>query len=656
MLKLKGTWLLFLLIFISSCAVSQPTGDTDTKSKKAREAFNQALYYYNIRETAEALESIETALKKDPLYIDALMLKADILKTLRRYEESQGAYDAILVQDKNLPEVYLYMGEMQFAAGWYDKSVASLESFLATKPGESKQLLAEGILVNARFAKNAVANPVPFNPLNMGTNINSKNSEYFPGITADGEFFIYTRRIDGPIPQEDFYISRLQPDSTWGPSYPLGPPVNTEENEGSVSISTDGQFIFFAACNRAKTNVQPSGGGGLGYEGFDFYPGCDLYFSKLNGDKWSKPRHLGPVVNSREWESTPSLSFDGMVIYFASTRPGGLGGSDIWKSYWTGKGFGEPINLGPTVNTTGNEQTPFIHPDNQTLYFSSNARPGMGGFDFYYSRLNDSGNWDEAVNLGYPINTLGDEKGLLVNRSGNVAYFSSDDRVEGLGGVDIYQFELYPGARPQVLSYVKAIVVDDETGLPLTASAELLDLASGASVITTTTNALTGSFLIVLKANSNYALNVNKEGYLFHSENFALTQSGETNPFLIEVRLKKLKVNEKVVLKNVFYDVDSYALKPESKVELDKLVQYLNTQKTVKIEIGGHTDNTGNPSANQILSENRAKSVLAYLIEMGIDPKRLSYKGYGATSPVDTNETEEGRKNNRRTEYRIIAL
>ncbi len=545
---------------------------------------------------------------------------------------------------------------MQFAAGWYDKSVASLETFLASKPGESKQLQAEATLINARFAKNAVAHPVPFDPKNMGTRINSKNSEYFPGITADGEFFIYTRRIDGPIPQEDFYISRLQPDSSWGPSYPLGPPVNTEENEGSVSISTDGQFIFFAACNRAKTHVQPGTGGGLGYEGFDFYPGCDLYFSRLEGDKWSKPRHLGPVVNSREWESTPSLSFDGMVVYFASTRPGGMGGSDIWKSYWTGKGFGEPINMGPTINTAGNEQTPFIHPDNQTLYFSSNSRPGMGGFDFYYSRLNDSGNWAEAVNLGYPINTLGDEKGLLVNRSGNVAYFSSDDRQEGLGGVDIYQFELYPGARPQVLSYVKAIVVDDETGLPLTASAELLDLGSGASVITTTTNALTGSFLIVLKANANYALNVNKEGYLFHSENFALTESGETNPFLIEVRLKKLKVNEKVVLKNVFYDVDSYALKPESKVELDKLVQYLNTQKTVKIEIGGHTDNTGNATANQILSENRAKSVLAYLIEKGIDPKRLSYKGYGASSPIDTNATEEGRKNNRRTEYRIIAL
>lgn len=656
MRKLNGTWLLLVFMLLASCAVSQPSGNTDTKNKKAREAFNQALFYYNAQQPTEALEAIETALKKDALYIDALLLKADLLKSLRRFDEAQQAYDAIVAQGKDLPEVYLYMAEMQLRAGWYEKAAASLETFLASKPGESKKLEAQALLVNAHFAKEAVRNPVPFDPKNMGPKINSKHSEYFPGITADGEFFIYTRRIDGPMPQEDFYISRLQADSTWGPSYPLGSPVNTDENEGSVSISTDGQFIFFAACNRAKIHTQQSSGAGLGYEGMDFYPGCDLYFSRLEGDKWSKPRHLGPVVNSREWESTPSLSFDGMVIYFSSTRQGGLGGSDIWKSYWTGKGFGEPINLGPTINTAGNEQTPFIHPDNQTLYFSSNARPGMGGFDFYYSRLNDSGNWDEAVNLGYPINTLGDEKGLLVNRGGNVAYFSSKDRPEGLGEVDIYQFELYPEARPKVLSYVKAIVVDDETGLPLLASAELLDLANGLSVITTSTNAVTGSFLIVLKANANYALNVTKEGYLFHSENFALTESAESEPYLIEVRLKKLKVNEKVVLKNVFYDVDSYELKPESKVELDKLVEFLNKQGSIKIEIGGHTDNTGNPSANQILSENRAKSVMAYLTAKGIDPKRLSFKGYGAMSPIDTNATEEGRKNNRRTEYRIIAL
>jgi len=244
----------------------------------------------------------------------------------------------------------------------------------------------------------------------------------------------------------------------------------------------------------------------------------------------------------------------------------------------------------------------------------------------------------------------------LVNRDGTVAYFSSKDRSEGLGGVDIYQFNLYPEARPQPLSYVKAIVVDDVTGEPLTAKAELLALPNGGTVITTTTNAKTGSFLIVLKGNSNYALNVNKEGYLFHSENFSLAQSGQSDPFVIEVRLKKLNVNQKVVLNNVFFDVDSYDLKPESKVELDKLVEFMNEQSSLKIEIGGHTDNTGNATANQLLSENRSKSVQAYLVSKGIDPKRLKSKGYGASQPLESNESEEGRRKNRRTEYRILSL
>lgn len=650
------TLLTLALFFLVSCAVSQPRFDTDTKNKKARESFMQAIFHYNSQEPEEALKHVEQALKRDKNYIDALLLQGDIYKNLKRFDESQESYNQIIVINPNLPETYLYMGEMQFQAGRYELSIQSLEKFLGMKPKEVNKLQAEAILANSRFAAHAVNNPVPFNPINMGPNINSASSEYFPGITADGEYFIFTRKVDNAIPHEDFFICKLQKDGTWGPAFNIGPPVNTPENEGSVSISADGQFIFFAACNRPKKNTYQGKEGNTRTNPYDYFPGCDLYFSRLEGTKWSIPRHLGEVVNSREWESTPSLSFDGMTLYFSSTRPGGFGGSDIWKSVWTPRGFSEPINLGPTINTAGNEQTPFIHPDNQTLYFSSNGRAGMGGFDFYFSRTDDSGQWTEPVNMGYPINTSGDEKGLLVNRSGTLAYFSSKDRTDGMGEVDIYQFELYPEARPQPLSYVKAIVVDDETGEPLTANAELIDLFSGLSVITTTTNAATGAFLIVLKSNTDYALNVRKEGYLFHSENFALKESKETEPFLIEVRLKKPKVNQQIVLNNIFYDVDSYELKGESKIELDKLAEMLKSQPGMKIEIGGHTDNTGNPNTNKTLSENRAKSVRDYLVSKGIDVNRLTYKGYGATKPIAPNDTDQGRKKNRRTEYKILSM
>ena len=615
----------------------------------------KAIEFYNFQQPEEALKEIDFALKKDDGYIDAMLLRADILKTLKRYEESQEMYDKVLAMNLKLPEVYLYMGEMQFQATWYEKASSSLGKYLESNPQGIKKKMAESLKANAEFAAVAIKNPVPFEPKNMGSAINTNESEYFPGITADGEFFIFTRRITtGGMPQEDFYLSRKVNDTTWGPAYNLGPPVNTPENEGSVSISTDGQFIFFTACNRLKKYTLQGRENGARPQ--EVFPSCDLYFSRLEGDKWSIPRHLGSKVNSLEWESTPTLSFDGLTLYFASTRKGGLGGSDIWKCVWEGNGFSEPINLGPTINTEGNEQTPFIHPDNQTLYFSSDGRPGMGKFDFYFSRLGEDGEWQTPENLGYPINTAGDEKGLLVDRSGKLAYFSSDERPEGKGGVDIYQFELYKEARPQLLSYVKATVVDDETGEPLSASAELMSLLTGESVITTSTNPKTGSFLVVLKANSNYALNVRKEGYLFHSENFSLAQSGETDPFLIEVRLKKLKVNQNVVLKNVFYDVDSYELKPESRVELEKLVEFLQVQKSVTIEIGGHTDNTGNPTSNQKLSENRAKSVYDYLVSKGIDPKRLSYKGYGSSKPIADNDSEEGRQKNRRTEYRVTGM
>lgn len=614
----------------------------------------QAMQYFNYGEFDLALEKIDEALKKDKKYIDALLLKGEILEKKKQYAEAMACYRQVLDLNSRLTNTYLFMAEMQFAAGWYDSAIFNINAYIETKPKEESLRKANFLLANATFAAGAVKTPVPFEPMNMGTNVNTAESEYFPGITADGEFFIFTRRLDGDIPHEDFFICRKQSDGSWGLAYNLGPPVNTPENEGSVSISTDGQFIFFTACDRPKRyTLQGRENGAAPREVFG---GCDLYFSRLEGDKWSIPRHLGEIVNSPQWESTPSLAFDGLTLYFSSTRPGGLGGSDIWKSQFGPKGFSEPVNMGPAVNTPYNEQTPFIHPDNQTLYFSSNGRPGMGGFDFYYSRVDENGIWQEAVNLGYPINTFGDEKGLLVDRSGEVAYFSSHDRQDTKGGVDIYQFALYPGARPKVLSYVKAIVVDDETGQPLSASAELLSLETGATVISTSTNAKTGSFLIVLQANSNYALNVNKEGYLFHSENFALTESAEATPYTITVRLKKLKADQNVVLKNVFFDVNSYELKPESKVELNKLVEFMQKQSTVKIEIGGHTDNTGNPAANKVLSENRAKSVYDYLVAQGIDPKRLSFKGYGATVPIADNATEPGRKENRRTEYRIIAL
>ena len=368
------------------------------------------------------------------------------------------------------------------------------------------------------------------------------------------------------------------------------------------------------------------------------------------------PRHLGFKVNSPKWESQPSLSSNGLDLYFTSTRDGGYGGSDVWVSRFENGRFGEPVNLGPSINTAGNEESPFIHPDNQTLYFSSNGWPGFGEFDFFLSRRDAVGNWQKPENLGYPINSSETEKGLLVNRKGNTAYFSSNERSEGLGGVDIYQFEMPEKAKPQVLSYLKGIVTDAAGGKPLAALVQLFDIQTNTLVFESISDAFNGEFLTVLKPQMEYALNVGKESYLFHSENFNMKTGSIEKPFVINIQLQKPEIGKIIELKNVFFETDKFELKKESRLELEKLTAFLKQNPNLKIEVSGHTDNTGNKQLNKTLSENRAKSVKDFLQTQGIEPSRMQYKGYGETQPKASNDSEEGKQQNRRTEIKIIGL
>jgi outer membrane protein OmpA-like peptidoglycan-associated protein len=311
------------------------------------------------------------------------------------------------------------------------------------------------------------------------------------------------------------------------------------------------------------------------------------------------------------------------------------------------------VNLGDTINTSDNEMSPYIHPDNQTLFFSSDGHPGMGGFDLFRVKKHDDGTWDQPENLGYPINTHGDEIGLIVNAKGDKAYFSSDRLSES--GKDIYEFELYIEARPQPVSYMTGKVFDIETGKPLTAKFELIDIKS-ANVVMEAFSGKDGSFLVCIPTNKDYALNVSKEGFLFFSEHFSLSGIHEAvNPYHRDVPLSPIITGQKSVLRNVFFEYNSFRLRDKSRVELNKLVEFLSLNSGVIMEIGGHTDNIGDKAYNITLSENRAKAVYKYLIEHQIDKKRLSFKGYGMSQPVDDNSTPEGRARNRRTEMKVIG-
>ena len=629
---------LLLIFTTAACSVAQPGKtkiDVGTNKKSAQKAYDDAYLAYTAYDYSTAIELYKKAIDKDDEFIAAYMSLGQVYIDLGDHATAVSLFKKVIELSPGFNLGYLYAGKSLFALGAYDDAKLMAERYLILTPNitiETKKKI-DLLIASCEFAKEATTNPVEFNPVNMGPNINSEYSEYWPAITVDGSTFIFTRRIKGE--NENFFIAKYQ-DTGWGKAKDIGLPINTGANEGAETVSSDGKFIFYTACQR------PFGNGS-----------CDIYVSKLEGDKWSEPENLGYPISTKDWDSQPSISADGKTLYFASSRKGGYGGLDIWAAHYGSKGWEEPYNLGPNINTAEDDQSPFIHPDNQTLYFSSNGWPGMGNADIYYSRLGADGKWQKCVNIGYPINTYADENSLITDRLGNLAFYASG-KEGGYGGLDFYMFELPEAAKPHKMSYVKGTIYDAETKQRLKANIELIELNTGKSVLKTMSND-DGSYLVLLEADKDYALNVNKQTYLFHSENFSLAESNSTEPYNIDVYLNKIKENNTIVMRNVFFETGMYDLKPTSKSELDKLVDFLNANPTLTIEIGGHTDDIGNDNDNKVLSQNRANSVMTYLINAGIDKKRLTAKGYGETKPVATNATPEGRALNRRTEITITG-
>ncbi|MCK5692459.1 MAG: OmpA family protein, partial [Bacteroidales bacterium] len=436
---------------------------------------------------------------------------------------------------------------------------------------------------------------------------------------------------------EDFFYS-TQGESGWEPRLNAGVPLNTPDNEGAQSLTADGRTLWFTACNRRS-------GQGM----------CDLYYSTWEGDKWSSPKNAGSPINSRYSEKHPSISADGRTLYFTSNRPGGKGSYDIWMSERTEDNWSDPVNLGDSVNTPDLEQSPFIHPDQQSLYFSSTGWPGMGQGDLFLTRLIRESGWTIPENLGYPINTHDDDIGLSLNARGDRAYFASN-RGEGTD-TDIYSFEMPVELRPVPVSYMTGRVHDSRNMRGIKAVLQLIDLDTEEAVMELESQAGEGDFLLSLPTDRDYALNVSADGYLFYSDHFTFTGlHTQTKPFRRDVPLEKVRVGSVVVLQNIFYATGSYQLEPASRVELKRVYDFLQLNPAVGVEISGHTDNTGTPELNQSLSEQRAQSVVDYLVNKGIETRRLKAAGYGETQAVADNELEEGRAQNRRTELKILAI
>ena len=631
--------LLFSLLFtLLACQMAWSQTKYSTSSKTAIKYYEKASYLLDLNEFDKAKIELAEAVKIDEEFIEAYLLLADVYRvTFDNLKAKENYKIAFKINPNFAPDRYYYLAESELKTGDYEAALLHYTLYKQKgNPNFERIELTDKYLNDCRFSIEAVKSPVPFKPENLGQSINSKDQEYFAALTADEKTLVFTRQIGR---NEDFYRS-FKTDTGYTIAQYLSENINTPSyNEGAQCISPDGQFLFFTGCNRPD---------GLGR--------CDIYISQKEGNGWSKPINLGFPINTKGWESQPSLSSDGKTLYFVSDRRGGYGSYDIWKSnIQTDGNWSMPVNLGTKINTKYDEQSPFIHPDDQTLYFSSNGWAGLGQKDIFISRLDSLNEWSHPVNLGYPINTYGEENGLTINATGTKAFFSSDN-FGGFGGFDIYSFDLPQKLRPTPVNYVSGIVYDEVTKEKLGAVVDIIDVKTSKSIHIALSDAIDGTFLATLPNNKEYSLNVSKKGYLFYSENFSVEKNKVGKPIILEVPLQKIAVGKKVVLKNIFFDTNKFDLKTESVAELAKMIEFLNDNPKVEIELSGHTDNVGDDNYNLNLSQNRAKAVFNYLKNNGINIDRLSYKGYGKSNPVADNKTEEGRANNRRTEFLIKKI
>jgi outer membrane protein OmpA-like peptidoglycan-associated protein len=632
---------LFILFSILSFSISFAQYDVSKINKKAVESYNKGLFYAEDGNFNDAIRHLQEAIQKDAKYVEAYLSLAGVYGQMKNRSQSVATYEKAFAIDSNYTSDYRLPYAINLAGlGQFDKALFTIERLLSSSNASpNTRKAAEYRKRTFQFAldyeKSKPAGSYVFAPRNLGDEINSKESEYFPTIPIESDKLVFTRRVNGF--NEDFYGS-LKKDGNWTTSMPLPGNINTPDNEGAQNISQDATILVLTGCNRP-----------------DGFGGCDIYISYLTKQGWSEAVNMGSNINSEHWDSQPSLSPDKRSLFFASKRPGGFGGSDIYVSHLQTNGkWSRPENMGPQINTAGEETSPFIHADNQTLYFSSNTLPGYGEADLFLTRKTADGKWSTPQNLGYPINTIDHEGTLFVAADGKTAYYSSN-RSDSKGGLDIYSFELREDVRPIKTLWVKGKVSDKKTGAGLPSAVELIDLNSKLIISKVQTDEV-GNYLITLPVGKDYAFSVNRKGYLFYSDNFSLKSKVPDSTYEKNIPLQPIEANAAIVLKNIFFDFNRFELKSKSQVELDKVILLLQENPTVKIQIEGHTDNVGNAVDNLKLSENRAKAVVTYFISKGIDPKRLSSKGFGATKPISGNNSEEERAQNRRTELKIISL
>ena len=610
----------------------------DNASGKQLKILDEAAEHVQFGRTSQALELINDLKRKSPDFIDVHMLEARCHETTQSYEEAIAAISTALQIDSTYRTAnLLYMASLAERSMNYELGVTALEDYQRIEPeikASDRQRIEERISLFV-FRDSLVNNPVSFNPQQVPGMVNSPADEALPAFTVDGRRMIFTRYERR---QEDIYTANWDEEAGEWKDVKQMSGVNSAANEGAPSISADGSAIAFTVCGR-------SGGSG----------GCDIYVARRNPDGTWQGAQSVPEINSSGWDGQPSFTPDGSGLFFSSEREGGLGKRDIWYAGFSfDEGWSAPVNCGSTINTPGNESSPFLTFDGKTLYFMSDEHMGMGDYDIFYSRV-AGGAWSAPVNLGYPINTTLREGGLSVHPDGQMAYYTREEQRGGR--MDLYQFELAESLRPERISFVAGLVTDKETGEVIQAEAVIYELTDPGNKRVYYSDKR-GVFVGVIPHGSVYGVEVNAEGYVFYSDQFSLNEMAPYAQHDLRIELTRVSTIDSletpIRLENILFATGEAVLLDGYVSELQRVVKFMNDHPEIRVIVQGHTDNVGDEQENLELSQARAEVVMNWIIDNGIDAGRLAARGYGEQNPVASNDDTEGRSLNRRTELVIL--
>jgi outer membrane protein OmpA-like peptidoglycan-associated protein len=614
-------------------------------------AYAQALPIF-LQLSKEYPANMNIAYKLGVCYLSSRRERLQAIPYLQKAIGSASAdYKPSSFKEQHAPLLtYKLLGDAYHLNYQFDKAIEAYEKYkaaLSRNNMDEKDLVKETDrkIQMCKTGKQLVAAPIRVKIQNLGKTVNSSYADYSPVLSADQNTLFFTSRKpettggkkdDEGNFMEDIYTSERTA-SGWSKAVNIGAPINTDENEATVGISPDGQTILIYKDDNGDGNI---------------------YSTSLDGDVWTAPVKLNGNINTKYWEPSAFISADGNTLYFASNRPGGYGGRDLYTSKRTPEGdWGKAVNMGPKINTPYDEDAPFIHPNGILLSFSSNGHNTMGGFDVFNSLLLDDGTWSDPINVGYPVNTTDDDIFYVISPDNRKAYFSSF-REGGAGEKDNYMVT-FLDRKEAPLTLIRG-VVKDESGKPAQkVTITVTDNETGEVVGVYHTNKKTGAYLFILTPGKNYNITYQSESHLFYSENMDIP--AKSNYFEINraVQLDPIVVGSKIVLNNIFFDFDKATLRHASNVELKNLVNLLKSNPNLKVEISGHTDSKGDAEYNLKLSEARAQAVVAQLALSGINTDRMQAKGYGKTMPVAPNtkpngtDNPEGRQLNRRVELKI---